>query len=215
MQITARMIGAGLITGLVKLIPSPLDGIISCAIGDNWFYFEEDYDRMGMSPEQYQSLYSTDEIAERITIALEEGIRILDIDEYQYYYYYLVENGISPISNEETERLLSNPQASRITSNTKNNLEKEESPRSKYQALLYYGIEENATECSIFCAFKAEDPASPADDDSIANELAAQLDCTPDDDCFQCRSMFIDLPQSLVERIQKDAIDRYLADRRM
>ena len=76
----------------------------------------------------------------------------------------------------------------------------------KYQALLYYGIEDNETECTTFHAFHAVDPKLPHDDSKIAAELAAQLDCTPEDDCFQCRSMYIDLPESLVRRIRHDAV---------
>lgn len=82
--------------------------------------------------------------------------------------------------------------------------------QNNYQALLYYGIEENETECSVFCSFRAEDPTQHHDDDIIAKDLAEQLDCKPDDDCFQCRSMYIDLPASLVQRIQQDAVDAYL-----
>lgn len=81
-----------------------------------------------------------------------------------------------------------------------------------YQALLYYGIEENESECSIFHAFRAEDPAEPHDDDAIAEDLASQLDCEPDDDCFQCRSMYINLPDSLVKKIQQDAVTAFLAE---
>lgn len=77
---------------------------------------------------------------------------------------------------------------------------------NKYQALLYYGIEDNETECTTFHAFRAVDPKLPHDDSKIAAELAAQLDCKPEDDCFQCRSMYIDLPESLIQRIQHDAI---------
>lgn len=75
-----------------------------------------------------------------------------------------------------------------------------------YQILLYYGIEDNETECTTFHAFRAVDPKLPHDYSKIAVELAAQLDCKPEDGCFQSRRMYIDLPESLIQRIQHDAI---------
>ena len=83
--------------------------------------------------------------------------------------------------------------------------------KKDYQILLYYGIEECESECSTFHSFRAVDPQQPHDDDAIAADLAEQLDCNTDDDNFQCRNMYIDLPESLTRRIQQDAISAFIA----
>ena len=78
------------------------------------------------------------------------------------------------------------------------------------QALLYYGIEDSEEDCSIYHAFQVEDPAVKHDDERIAVNLARQLDCEPDADNFQMRSMYVDLPESLICRIQEEAVADYL-----
>ena len=80
----------------------------------------------------------------------------------------------------------------------------------KHQILLYYGIEECESKCTVFHSFRAVDPTQPLDDEEIAAELAQLLNCKPDDDRFQCRDIYLPLPKSLVERIQEEAIQAYL-----
>lgn len=79
---------------------------------------------------------------------------------------------------------------------------------SKCQIELYYGYEE--TECGIYHSFKAIDPDVEHDDAVIAKELAEQLDTKLDCYRFSYDSMYIDLPESLIERIKADAIREYI-----
>ena len=74
----------------------------------------------------------------------------------------------------------------------------------KYQIELFYGWEDG--ECGVYHAFKATDPDVEKDDDKIAMDLAEQLDREYDDDRFDCNSMYVDLPESLIKRIQEDAV---------
>ena len=76
-----------------------------------------------------------------------------------------------------------------------------------YQIKLYYGYEEN--ECGIYHSFRAEDPDVKVDSDEIARDLAEQLDREADDVRFNYGSMYIDLPQSVIDKIQGDAITQY------
>lgn len=84
--------------------------------------------------------------------------------------------------------------------------------KDNYQIHLFYGIEECEAECSTFHAFSAIDPQQSYDCETIAADLAQQLDCQPDDDRFQCRDMYVSLPESLIRRIQQDAISAFLAN---
>lgn len=83
---------------------------------------------------------------------------------------------------------------------------------NNYQIHLFYGIEDCESECAIFHAFHAVDPKQSHDCKAIAAELAYQLDCTPDEDRFQCRDMYVSLPESLIHRIQQDAISAFVAN---
>ncbi len=74
--------------------------------------------------------------------------------------------------------------------------------------LLYYGFEEG--ECGIYHAFEAVDPEAPGDDGGIADRLAELLDCKAGDDRFDYNSMLIQLPASLVERIEAKAVQKHL-----
>lgn len=76
-----------------------------------------------------------------------------------------------------------------------------------YQIKLYYGYEES--ECGIYHSFRAEDPDGKVDSDEIAQCLAEQLDREADDEQFNYNSMYIDLPQSVITKIQADAIAKY------
>lgn len=73
-----------------------------------------------------------------------------------------------------------------------------------YQINLYYGYEEN--ECGIFHSFQAESPDAKVDTDEMRKALAEQLDVEADDDRFNWGSMYINLPESVVAKIQADTI---------
>ena len=79
---------------------------------------------------------------------------------------------------------------------------------SEYQIKLFYGFEE--TECGIFHAFEAIDPEVGHDDAVIAEKLAEDLDNEPDSDNYACRSMYVNLPVTLIERIKQDALKEYI-----
>jgi hypothetical protein len=82
-----------------------------------------------------------------------------------------------------------------------------QSLQERYQVELFYGWEDG--ECGTFHSFKAVDPQVAHDDDEIAAELAEQLDRSPDDDNFHLDSMYIHLPESLIKRIQEEAVKEY------
>ena len=82
--------------------------------------------------------------------------------------------------------------------------------KNNHQIHLFYGIEDCESECSTFHAFRAVDPQQSHDCEAIAADLAHQLDCQPDDDRFQCRDMYVSLPESLIRRIQQDAISAFI-----
>jgi len=73
-----------------------------------------------------------------------------------------------------------------------------------YQINLYYGYEEH--ECGIFHSFQAESPAAKINTDTMRKDLAAQLDLDADDERFNWNSMYINLPDSVVAKIQADTI---------
>lgn len=77
-----------------------------------------------------------------------------------------------------------------------------------YQVKLFYGYEES--ESGIYHAFKATDPNVNTDAEEIGRELAEQLDRDIEDDCFGCRSMYVNLPETLVTKIKADAVREYL-----
>lgn len=73
---------------------------------------------------------------------------------------------------------------------------------------LCYGYQE--TEEGIFHAFEAHDPSNLPDCDVTAKNLAALLDTTPDDDRFNWNEMDIKLPDSVVRKIQNEAVERFV-----
>lgn len=91
--ITKSMIANGYKDGIVFLISSPNDGSIACQIGESWFYFAGMEDEF-MTPEEYESSYTEDEIVNNIAATLYdfESDDVFE-DEYWYYYYYLKEHG--------------------------------------------------------------------------------------------------------------------------
>lgn len=79
-----------------------------------------------------------------------------------------------------------------------------ETMTKEYQVKLFYGWEE--TENGTFHAFEAVDPNVEHDAEKISEELAEQLDRKVDDIAFDYNSMYVSLPDTLIQRIQEDAI---------
>lgn len=71
-----------------------------------------------------------------------------------------------------------------------------------YQIELHYGYQE--CEDGIYHSFEASDIEECADSREVAARLAGLLDCTPDDEDFNCNSMYIALPEKTVERIKQE-----------
>lgn len=77
-----------------------------------------------------------------------------------------------------------------------------------YHVKLYYGFQN--TESGIYHAFEATDPED-ASDSEAEDRMAELLDTTLDDDRFDCNSMLIRLPDSVVKRIKDDGVKEYLS----
>lgn len=77
----------------------------------------------------------------------------------------------------------------------------------QYGAMLFYGYEE--TECGIFHSFDMTDEYDEVKADSLVERLAELLDCEPGDERFNWNAMYVHLPESLVDRIKRDAILDY------
>ena len=73
----------------------------------------------------------------------------------------------------------------------------------EYQIELYYGFVDG--EGGPFHAFEVKDPKEPIEE-GIAEVLANTLDTVESDENFDWDSMFLPLPDSLVQRIKADAI---------
>ena len=82
--------------------------------------------------------------------------------------------------------------------------------KKKYQINLFYGYEEG--ECGIYHAFEAADPDAEINEDAMEKRLAEMLQVEPQDDSFNWNSMYIALPDSVVERIKNDAISQFKND---
>lgn len=76
-----------------------------------------------------------------------------------------------------------------------------------YKIELYYGYEDG--ESGIFHAFCATDPDIIDDDLKMGKRLAETLDLDVNDKNFNWDSMYITLPDSLVQKIKKDAVDEF------
>lgn len=73
-----------------------------------------------------------------------------------------------------------------------------------YEIELHYGFERSRDTYETYHAFEATDIEEEADDAAIEAKLADLLDCSPDDEDFDCKSMRITLPERTVERIRAD-----------
>ena len=73
-----------------------------------------------------------------------------------------------------------------------------------YQIELHYGFERSHETYETYHAFEATDIEEEADDAVIEAKLAELLDCSPDDDDFDCKSIRITLPERTVERIREE-----------
>jgi len=79
----------------------------------------------------------------------------------------------------------------------------------KYQAELFYGYQE--CESGIYHSFELADPDAHTDVFKASERLAELLDTKPGSTDFNFDTMYVDLPESLVERIKAEAIMEYLA----
>ena len=82
----------------------------------------------------------------------------------------------------------------------------------KYQAELFYGY--HGCECGIFHAFELTDPDVSTDRRELAKKLADLLDTKPENDDFNYNSMYVALPEPLVERIKAEAVKEFLENHR-
>lgn len=73
-----------------------------------------------------------------------------------------------------------------------------------YEIELHYGFERSHDTYETYHAFEATDIEEEADDAAIEAKLADQLDCSTDDEDFDCKSMRITLPERTVERIRAE-----------
>lgn len=73
-----------------------------------------------------------------------------------------------------------------------------------YEIELHYGFERSHDTYETYHAFEATDIEEEADDAAIEAKLADLLDCRPDDEDFDCKSMRITLPERTVERIRAE-----------
>ena len=73
-----------------------------------------------------------------------------------------------------------------------------------YEIELHYGFERSHDTYETYHAFEATDIEEEADDAAIEAKLADLLDCSPDDEDFDCISMRITLPERTVERIRAE-----------
>ena len=84
MTITTADVRHGIKAGVIRFITSPNDGIGTvCAIGDYWFYFGG-YTAEEIEPEDYLDTVGIFDTAREIKDAL-EGIKLVYLDEYNYY----------------------------------------------------------------------------------------------------------------------------------
>lgn len=80
-----------------------------------------------------------------------------------------------------------------------------------YEAELHYGYQNSRETYDTYHAFELTDPYSATDDDAVEKKLAGLLDTTPEDDDFDCKSMNVRIPDSIVYRIQNDFINEVMA----
>lgn len=80
---------------------------------------------------------------------------------------------------------------------------------NRYQVELYYGFENG--ENGVYHAIEAVDPDACVDDDTMKASLLEALELEPDCPYFNYDSMYVALPDSVVERIKADAVREYLA----
>ena len=73
-----------------------------------------------------------------------------------------------------------------------------------YEIELHYGFERSRDTYETYHAFEATDIEEVVDEATIEERLAGLLDCSPDDEDFDCKSMRIALPERTVERIRAE-----------
>lgn len=88
-------------------------------------------------------------------------------------------------------------------------MSRESTYRPEHQIELYYDYQTG--ECYVvYHAFEATDPAEKTDEDKMERHLAELLETTPDDEDFDFGSMYIRLPETVVNRIKEEGVQEYL-----
>lgn len=85
--------------------------------------------------------------------------------------------------------------------------------QKEYQVMLYYGYQ-TLEDGETYHAFEAVDPEKRVSEEKMEKELAEALDTTEHDDRFDYDSMLVRLPDSVVKRIKRDAVDGYIAGKK-
>lgn len=83
------------------------------------------------------------------------------------------------------------------------------SNQKKYQAELFYGYQES--ESGIYHSFELADQCTHTDVFEVSGRLAELLDTKPGNPDFTFGTMYVDLPEPLIERIKAEAVMEYLA----
>lgn len=76
------------------------------------------------------------------------------------------------------------------------------------QVKLFYGWQE--TENGIFHSFEAVDPIKKGT--GVEQRLAESLDTNTESADFNWDWMYVNLPESLIQRIKRDAVAEYIKD---
>lgn len=73
-----------------------------------------------------------------------------------------------------------------------------------YRAVLYYGTYNDWENGEVYHSFWLDDPEDLDDEHDVENVLAYWLDCKPDDEHFSFKSMDVQIPPTLINRIRQD-----------
>lgn len=82
----------------------------------------------------------------------------------------------------------------------------------KHKIELFYGCERG--EEGVYHSFLTGDPDDHSDLETVEKALADMLSLDPDDQSFNWDSMYIDLPDSVVEKIKAEGVKEYLENKK-
>ncbi len=84
--------------------------------------------------------------------------------------------------------------------------------RKEYRVNVYFGYQ-TLEDGETYHALEAVDPDKKVSEARMEKELAEALDTTRHDDRFDYGSVLVRLPDSVVRRIKRDAVEEYLAQK--